>query len=141
MTLSGDNIIETSLLKPTKQEHGTSPTLKEEAVLLGKEPKPPETPKPHPSQNTQRPLNHKSPQSRLILSTPDPLSKLMFLVPLLLCPLHPNLAATLPRRQRNPRERLGLMQTMQVSGSAPTCRGTKECQNGERIPISPMPQG
>ena len=38
MTLSGDNIVEASLLKPTKEELGASPTLEEEAVLLSKEP-------------------------------------------------------------------------------------------------------
>ena len=37
MTLSGDDIVETSLLKPTGEEHGTSPIPEEEATLLGEE--------------------------------------------------------------------------------------------------------
>ena len=37
MTLSGDDIMEASLLKPIEEEHGTSPTLEEEAILLSKE--------------------------------------------------------------------------------------------------------
>ena len=40
MRLSGDNIVEASLSEPTDDECGTSPTLEEEAVLLGKEPEP-----------------------------------------------------------------------------------------------------
>ena len=56
----------------------------------------------------------------------------MLLVPPPLCTLLPNLAATLPGRQRNPRERSGLTHTVQVSGSTPTCRGMEECQNGQR---------
>ena len=87
-------------------------------------------PRPNPSWDTQRSLNHQSFQSRLLLSPPDPPSKPMLLVCMFLPPLHPNLAATLPRRQRKFGERLGLTQTMQVSGSAPTCRQMKECQNG-----------
>ena len=42
MTFNGDDIVEASLLKPTGEEQGTSPTLKEKAALLGKEVKPPE---------------------------------------------------------------------------------------------------
>ena len=38
ITLSRDYIVEASLLKPTKEKHGTSPTLEEEAILMGKEP-------------------------------------------------------------------------------------------------------
>ena len=45
MALIVDNIIEASLLKPTKEECGASPTPQEEAILLGGEPKSPETPK------------------------------------------------------------------------------------------------
>ena len=101
MTLSRDHFIETSLLKHTKEECGASPTLEKEAILLG------EKPRPHPSQNIQRSLNLWSPQSRLMLSPLDPLSKLMLLVPFLLPPLHPNPAAILSGRQRNPRKRLG----------------------------------
>ena len=37
MTLSGDDIVEASLLKPTEEEHGTSPTPEEEATLLSEE--------------------------------------------------------------------------------------------------------
>ena len=44
MTLSGDDIIEASLLKPTKEECGTSPTPEEEAILLGKYVGPPDVP-------------------------------------------------------------------------------------------------
>ena len=42
MTLSGDNIVEASLLKHTGEEHGRSPTLEEVAALLGKDVKLPE---------------------------------------------------------------------------------------------------
>ena len=35
MTLSGDDIVEASLLNPTGAEHGTSPMLEEEAALHG----------------------------------------------------------------------------------------------------------
>ena len=44
MTLRGDDIIEASILKPTKEEHGISPTPEEEAVVLGEEVKLPEVP-------------------------------------------------------------------------------------------------
>ena len=44
MTLSGEDIVEASLLKPTKEEHGISLTLEEEAILLGKETEPLQTP-------------------------------------------------------------------------------------------------
>ena len=44
ITLSEDDIMEASLLKPTEEECGTSPTLEEEAILLGEEVKPPEVP-------------------------------------------------------------------------------------------------
>ena len=44
MTLCGENIAMASLLKPTKEEHGTSPTLEEEATFLGKETEPPQAP-------------------------------------------------------------------------------------------------
>ena len=37
MTLSRDDIVEASLLKPTGEEHGTFHTPEEEAALLGKE--------------------------------------------------------------------------------------------------------
>ena len=37
MSLSWDDIVEVSLLEPTGEEHKTSPTLEEEAILLGKE--------------------------------------------------------------------------------------------------------
>ena len=80
--------------------------------------------RPHPSWSTQRSLNPWNPQSRLTLSLQNPLSKLMLLLPLLLHTLCPNLATTLPGRQRNPRERLGLTQTMPASGSTHTCRRT-----------------
>ena len=45
MTLSRDDIIEDSLLRPSEEECGTSPTPVEEAILCGEEPKLPETPK------------------------------------------------------------------------------------------------
>ena len=45
MTLSRDDIVEASLLKPTGEEHGTCPRLEEEAALLGKEIKPPQVPR------------------------------------------------------------------------------------------------
>ena len=54
----------------------------------------------------------------------------MLLVPLLLHSPHPNPATTLLRRQGNPGKGLKPIQTMQASGSAPTCRWMKECQNG-----------
>ena len=44
MTLSGDDIVEASLLKPTGEEHGTLPTPEEETTLLGEEIKLPQLP-------------------------------------------------------------------------------------------------
>ena len=44
MTLSGDDIVEASLLEPTGEEHGTSPTPKEEAALLVEEIELPQVP-------------------------------------------------------------------------------------------------
>ena len=44
MTLSGDNMVVASLLKPTGEELGASPTLEEETTLLGEEIKPPQVP-------------------------------------------------------------------------------------------------
>ena len=35
MSLNGDNFVEASLLEPTGNELGTSPTQEEEAILLG----------------------------------------------------------------------------------------------------------
>ena len=37
MSLSGDDIVEASLLEPMGDERGTSPTPEEEATLLGEE--------------------------------------------------------------------------------------------------------
>ena len=42
MTLSGNDIVEASLLRPTKEEYGTFPTPEEEAILLGEEIKMPQ---------------------------------------------------------------------------------------------------
>ena len=39
MTLSGDDIVEASLLKPMGDEHATPPTPKKEAAPLGEETK------------------------------------------------------------------------------------------------------
>ena len=36
MAFYGDKIVEASLLRPTGEEHRTSPTLQKEAALLGK---------------------------------------------------------------------------------------------------------
>ena len=44
MTLSDDNIVEVSLLKPMADEPGTPPTWEEEAALLGEEIKLPPIP-------------------------------------------------------------------------------------------------
>ena len=44
VSLSGDDIMEASLLQPTGDERGTSPTPEEEAILLGEEVKVPEAP-------------------------------------------------------------------------------------------------
>ena len=44
ITLSSDDIVEVSLLKPMGEEHGTCLTLQEEATLLGEEIKPPPVP-------------------------------------------------------------------------------------------------
>ena len=44
VSLGGDDIAEASLLQPTGDECGTSPTLEEEAILLSEEVKPPEAP-------------------------------------------------------------------------------------------------
>ena len=49
MTLSSDDIVKVSLLKPTEQEHGTLPSL-QEAALLDKEIKPPQVPGSPPEQ-------------------------------------------------------------------------------------------
>ena len=112
MTLSGDDIIEACLLKPTKKEHGESPTLERNPSSWTRNPSPKDP-------WTTRALRadwHTPPQS--------PLSKWTLLVPLL-CPKHPNLATTISRWQRNPRKRLGPTQTKQASGSTSTYRGLK----------------
>ena len=44
MTLSGDDIVEASLLKPMGEEPGNTPTLEEGTALLGKKIKPPQVP-------------------------------------------------------------------------------------------------
>ena len=44
----GDNIVEASLLRPTREELGPSPTPEEEAALLGKEDEPLEVSGPTP---------------------------------------------------------------------------------------------
>ena len=44
MTLSSDDIVELSLLKPMGNKHRTPPTLEEEATLLGEEIKLPPVP-------------------------------------------------------------------------------------------------
>ena len=44
MTISGDDIVEASLLRPTKEDPGPSPMPEEEAALLGEGSKEPETP-------------------------------------------------------------------------------------------------
>ena len=44
MTLSGDDIVEASLLKPMGEEHRTPPTMEEEAALLCEEIKLPQVP-------------------------------------------------------------------------------------------------
>ena len=36
MTLKGDDVVGATLLKPSREEYGTSPTPEEEATLLGK---------------------------------------------------------------------------------------------------------
>ena len=59
------------------------------------------------------------------LSLQNPLSGLMFLLPLLLCPSCQNLAATPPRRQRNPSEGLKLTQVSLMSGSGPMLQKMK----------------
>ena len=60
MYLSGNEIVEASLLEPTGEEHGTSPTLEEEAGLLGKESKLPET-----SNTTSLPEHLEIPEPRM----------------------------------------------------------------------------
>ena len=135
MTLSRDDITEASLLKDTKEEHGASPTLEEEVILLGKKPEATSLPE------HQRDLNHQSPQNELMLSPLDPLSKLTLLVPLLFPPLHPTLAATLPERQWNPRETFGMAQSKQVTGSTPTYRWWKLARMVEGVQISSLNEG
>ena len=49
MTLNGDNIVEASLLRPTREELGSSPSPEEEVVLLGKEDGPLAVPDPTPT--------------------------------------------------------------------------------------------
>ena len=44
MTLSGDDIVEASLLRSREEEWGTSLTSEEKAVFLSKEVKPPKVP-------------------------------------------------------------------------------------------------
>ena len=127
MTLNGDDITEASLLKPTEGEHGASPTPEEEAVPLGEEPESLETPMatyllecpeipepPEPSVWIDAQLAESTEQT-YALTTSSPNS---------------NPPTTLPGRQRNPRERLGLPQSKWVSRSIPTCRRMKGCQNG-----------
>ena len=87
MHLSGNEIVEASLLGPTSDKHGTFPTLEEEATILGEEPELPETPKATSLSEHLETPEPQRPQSRLMLSLQSPLSKLMLLVPLLPCAL------------------------------------------------------
>ena len=48
MTLKGDDIVEATLLRPTREEPGPSPTPEEEATLLDEEDEPSEAPGPSP---------------------------------------------------------------------------------------------
>ena len=48
MTLSGDNVMEASLLRPAEEELGPSPTPEEETALLGEGDGPSEVPGPTP---------------------------------------------------------------------------------------------
>ena len=50
MTLSGDSVVEASLLRPTGEESGPFPTPEEETILLGKEDEPLGVPDPIPRQ-------------------------------------------------------------------------------------------
>ena len=127
MTLSRDGIVEASLLKPTKEKHGASPTPKEEAITLGKEPESSKTPKTTPllkcPEIPEPPERSEWIDAQLAESTEwtDTLSTSSSV---------PQPGHHLPIRQRNPREKLELTQTKQVRGSIPTCRRMKEYKNG-----------
>ena len=99
MTLSGDNIIEASLLRPRKEEHGTSPTLEEEAILLGDNPETtslPEHPEiyeqPEPSEQIDTKPTRSTEQTDT-LSTPPTLS------PVTQLSCHPSQKAKKPQRE------------------------------------------
>ena len=117
MTLSGDNIVEASILKPTEGECGTFLTLEEEVILLGKEVRLPEVPGSL-LETLEIPKLVEPPEQTNDPSTsphPSPVPQPSF---------HPS------QKAKNPRDRLGPIQTMQESGFTPTCRRMKECQNG-----------
>ena len=115
MTLSGDDIVEVSLLKPTGEEHGTSHTLKEEAALLGKEVKLPEVP----GSLTEHPKIPRFVEHVKQITTPRASP-----------PPSPQPYTILPRRQRSPGEGLMPTQKVQVSGSRLNCKRMTDCQNG-----------
>ena len=111
MALSRDEIVEISLLKPTGEEHRTSPTPEEEATLLG-EVELPQAPKQlevhepeHPAEQIAVPVA--SPHSHL-----------------------PNQVASLPRRQRSPGKGEKQTQPVLASGSMFTQRRMMGCPNG-----------
>ena len=88
MTLSGDHILDASLLKPTEEEHGTSPTSEEEAILLGEGIKLPQVSDSLP----KWPEIPKFVEPAEWITTPSAV----------LHPLHPNLAIPLLGRPGNP---------------------------------------
>ena len=97
MALSSDEIVKFSLLRPTGEEHGASPTPEEEAARLGEV----ELPQ-VPEQLEVHELVHAAKQIATPAASPHPLL--------------PNQVASLPRRQRCPSKGSKWIQPVLVSG-------------------------
>ena len=115
------------LLKPTGQEHGTSPTLEEEATILGREIKPPQVLGSLPEQPEICRFVEPAKQSTTPgVSSPSPMS---------------NLVTSILRRPRNPGKGWKPILTTQAAGSALTYRNMMGCwYGGDNSDLSSAPQ-
>ena len=71
----GDDIVKASLLKSTKEECGTSPTLEEEAILLGKETELQQTPGVEPAEQITASRSPSPPHAPWSKCCPSPRAK------------------------------------------------------------------
>ena len=117
MTLSGDDIMVASLLKPTEEEHGTSPMQEEKAILLGEEVILPKVPgsllECLEISKLVEPVKQTNAASTSLAPSPT---------------TQPGCHTS--RKVKTPWREIELIWTIQKSGSTPTCRGMEECQNG-----------